>query len=454
VRVDSIQLRDVGPFDDVTIEFPPGSDPTLADVYLLTGPNGTGKSTVLYSIAAAIMGTAANLGRDLAHTRLRGNDALVAVYVDDVTFCLARRPSDGGSGVIEHRGNRLWHTGSRDRVQYFRSKSPGDRPSSAAMYAQLASILDASAARGPNPSFSWAAFAYAGMRSLEDVRVTAVQTPTHNPFESSLSFFNTADTKLLANWIANQQFLRLKAKDAGRDERAAQIERSIADIEGVIAEIVDDPGFKFVSREDSNDILVRWQGVDIDLGLLPDGLKSIISWVADLLMRLDRIPWVGNTPTTQRSFLLLLDEIDIHLHPAWQRKVLPFVQKAFPNAQIIASTHSPVVVASAADAHIITLGLQGNRAFVESMKPSQTGVSYGEIMRSIFGIPSDFDLETENDFRTFHAAKDRLLAGDTSAQAEVDQLAARLAARSEELAALISLERAQLRRQLAQRSAS
>jgi hypothetical protein len=44
-------------------------------------------------------------------------------------------------------------------------------------------------------------------------------------------------------------------------------------------------------------------------------------------MRLDRIPWHNNTPVLQRQFLLLLDEIDIHLHPAWQRKVLPLVQR-------------------------------------------------------------------------------------------------------------------------------
>lgn len=54
MHIEKILLRDVGPFDDVTIEFPKGTDPQLADVYLLTGPNGTGKSTILYALASLI----------------------------------------------------------------------------------------------------------------------------------------------------------------------------------------------------------------------------------------------------------------------------------------------------------------------------------------------------------------------------------------------------------------
>jgi hypothetical protein len=45
-------------------------------------------------------------------------------------------------------------------------------------------------------------------------------------------------------------------------------------------------------------------GTVLDFGMLPDGLKSIVSWVSDLLMRLDETPWVNDTPVLERSFLL------------------------------------------------------------------------------------------------------------------------------------------------------
>lgn len=63
-------------------------------------------------------------------------------------------------------------------------------------------------------------------------------------------------------------------------------------------------------------------GKSIEFDVLPDGLKSIISWVADLLMRMDRIEWVDDRDVFEREFILLLDEVDIHLHPSWQRKIL------------------------------------------------------------------------------------------------------------------------------------
>ncbi len=298
--------------------------------------------------------------------------------------------------------------------------------------------------------FSWAAFAYAGMRSIDDVNVTSIQEPSDSPFDHSLSFTHTADAKKLAYWIANQEFKSLKAKQAGKEEKAVQLMQSIGNIENTITKIIE-RSFKFVTSENDSNVRVELDGAVIDLGLLPDGLKSIVSWVADLLMRLDRIPWENDTPVLQRSFLLLLDEIDIHLHPEWQRKVLPIVQEMFPNAQIIASTHSPFVVASVSDAQIIPLALDKGKATLLEVQGSQLGVSYSSILNSIFGISSEFDLETEADFKRFREAKHRVLLGDVSAEADMRQVFDILKNRSEETATLIAYEWRQYQRQLEQK---
>jgi predicted ATP-binding protein involved in virulence len=121
----------------------------------------------------------------------------------------------------------------------------------------------------------------------------------------------------------------------------------------------------------------------------------------------------------------------------------------FPNAQIIATTHSPFVVASVEDAHIVTFALKDGVSTVENIAPSQIGVSYSAVLRSIFGIDSEFDVATEDDFRKLHDAKARLLSGEPGARADVDRVAADLAKRSEEVKELVALELAQLNRQLA-----
>jgi predicted ATP-binding protein involved in virulence len=179
-------------------------------------------------------------------------------------------------------------------------------------------------------------------------------------------------------------------------------------------------------------------------------VKSIVSWVADLLMRMDRIPWVDDVPLTKRPFLLLLDEIDIHLHPAWQRRILPMVARLFPNAQIIASTHSPFVVGSAGeDAHIIRFEVKGGRSTLDPTKRgSQSGTSVSAVLAEVFGIKTEFDIDTEKALRAFDTARVRLLRGEAADRSEVDRLAHQLAARSEELADIMGMEMRQLERQL------
>ncbi len=424
MRIDSITLHEIGPFEDVRIDFPEGTKPDLADVYLLTGPNGCGKTTVLYAIAALI-------GDDLSllRPRMRAESSRALIAASD-----QRRSSTRGEGQLRYAGAGADIRPLPPLDGYQTALRLGTIPSSQRM--------------------SWAAFAYAGTRGVKSGHVGAISEPSVSPLANSLSFHHTPDTGNLAQWIASQEFLRLKAKESGRGERAEQIAHSVHAIEETIAEIIEEPSFAFVSGSDFDlDVRVRMGGAILDLDILPDGIKSIVSWIADLLMRLDRTPWVDNTPTMQRSFLLLLDEIDIHLHPAWQRRVIPIVQKLFPKAQIIASTHSPFVVGSADDAHVITFAMKDGRSVVESTKPSQVGVSYSAVLRDIFGIKSEFDVETEKMLAEFHAAKTALLDGTTTDRARLNELARKLSDRGEELSTMLGFELRQLDRRLKKQTA-
>ena len=425
MRIDSISLHEVGPFADVRIDLPEGTDPELADVYLLTGPNGCGKTTALYAIAALLDNDPA-----LLRPRMRGDRSRAGIVA-----------SSGGRS----QERSITRAGGADLAAIVAAAA--EDPALGPLDAYNRTLFQ-NRSLGAGRKASWAAFAYAGTRRVGSGHVTALAEPP-DPLAGGLSFRHTADTADLAQWIAGQEFLRLKAREAGRGERADQIARGVRAIEEILAAILEDPGFAFVSGSDVDlDVRVRSHGAVLDLDVLPDGVQSIVSWVADLLVRLERIPWADDAPAAQRSFLLLLDEIDIHLHPAWQRRILPIVQRLFPSAQIIASTHSPFVVGSADDAHVITFAVQGGASTVASIKPSQVGVSYSAVLRDIFGIRSEFDVETERMLAEFHAAKTRLLEGTLTDRAIVDHLARELAARGEELSAMLGFELRQLDRRL------
>lgn len=423
MRIDSLQLAGVGPFDDTTLKFPPGKRDDLADVYLLVGENGSGKTTALH-VLASLLAPQGNLGHLRPQDRFRKEGAFAQASAGQVLWSATKEFSP----IL-----------SLPDVT-FRKPSPSiDRE-----FGEWNTWSGAVNGMGNRP-LSWAAFAYAGERQIENASVTAIQEPSTIPLQGCMAFGSTADTHALMQWVANQDFKRLKAQDAGQKDKAAAIAASISTIEAAISDAIDG-AFHFKIDVDTIDVRAELNGTRLDFAMLPSGVKSITSWIADLLMRLDRIPWVDGLQPTQRSFLLLLDEIDIHLHPSWQRRLLPVVQKIFPKAQIIASTHSPFVVASLADGAVIELKVKDGKSTASDPVEAPVALSYSATLRSLFGIDSDFDLKTEELFKEFQALRTRVLGGDPNADRELREKADELRSHGEEVGQLVEFELRQMRR--------
>ncbi|NET43443.1 AAA family ATPase [Okeania sp. SIO2B3] len=88
---------------------------------------------------------------------------------------------------------------------------------------------------------------------------------------------------------------------------------------------------------------IKKQDQELDIQQLSDGEKNLLALVGDLARRLAIAnPSLGNP--LKASSVVLIDEIEQHLHPAWQRQVIPKLTETFPNCQFIITTHSPQVV--------------------------------------------------------------------------------------------------------------
>lgn len=437
MRITSLRLKGVGPFEDTTIEFPQGTNPELADVYLLVGKNGCGKTTALQALATVLAG-----GNPVADRALEDR-----FRTNTLNLVVARDEQKATWGVLAEMGKRTdqvlasaleYGLQSRARLtsngSYFVPAAPTDWQ---AWHGQFAEPLN------------WSAFAYSGTRRTGPVRVTAIQPLARNPLQrqSLLSFTNSGDAQQLAQWAANQKYRRLQARDEGNVAIEAAATESLARVERAISEVIGNEFAFSFSLQDLN-VRARVGDVTTDIDLLPEGLKSIVSWLGDLLMNLDLIEWKTPGPVNAREFLLLLDEVDVHLHPEWQRRILPVVQRTFPKAQVIATTHSPFVVASLKDGAVIELALdeKGNSV---ARKPVQAPFfkSYSETMTTLFGIGSDFDLDTEAELHRFHELGQSLQPGDAAAWQQYERLGAALAARGEDLSRLVRFELNQTRRQ-------
>lgn len=89
------------------------------------------------------------------------------------------------------------------------------------------------------------------------------------------------------------------------------------------------------------------QRMRIPLNQLSDGYKGMISLVADIAYRMATLnPQLGTEVLTKGDGVVLIDEVDLHLHPAWQQKVIDNLMDIFPKVQFIVSTHAPAIISS------------------------------------------------------------------------------------------------------------
>ena len=91
-------------------------------------------------------------------------------------------------------------------------------------------------------------------------------------------------------------------------------------------------------------LVIDQSGITLGVSQLSDGERGILALVLDLARRLSQANPSLDNPLTESDALVLIDEIDLHLHPKWQRHIVHNLTAAFPRCQFIATTHSPQVI--------------------------------------------------------------------------------------------------------------
>lgn len=106
------------------------------------------------------------------------------------------------------------------------------------------------------------------------------------------------------------------------------------------------PGCTGLQPSDRPDatLLIEKAGTLLDVRQLSDGERGVLAMVLDLARRLSQANEGVSDPLVEGQAVVLIDEIDLHLHPSWQRMIVHNLQAAFPRCQFIATTHSPQVI--------------------------------------------------------------------------------------------------------------
>jgi predicted ATP-binding protein involved in virulence len=129
---------------------------------------------------------------------------------------------------------------------------------------------------------------------------------------------------------------------------------------------------------------IKKSGREINIELLSDGEKSLLAVVGHLSRKLSEENINLENPL-EASAIVLIDEIELHLHPEWQRMIIPRLTKTFPNCQFIVTTHSPQVLSHIAPECIHILDYDGDNVVVKRPESSY-GLDSNRILEDILGV--------------------------------------------------------------------
>ena len=118
------------------------------------------------------------------------------------------------------------------------------------------------------------------------------------------------------------------------------------------------------------------------------GYRTMVAWIIDLAARMtQRYP--GSRNPLAEPAVVLIDEIDLHLHPSWQRRIMGYLSERLRNTQLIVTAHSPLIVQAAEDANIAVVRRDGDHSVIDQDLRSIRGWRVDQLLTSdLFGLPT------------------------------------------------------------------
>ena len=124
---------------------------------------------------------------------------------------------------------------------------------------------------------------------------------------------------------------------------------------------------------------------DLTLDQLSGGYRIILGLAADLARRMAQGNPHRGDPLACEA-IVLIDEVELHLHPAWQQRVLADLRRTFPNTQFIVSTHSPQVLTSVPPRQIVELSREDGTIVAGGTSAATYGAEAGDVLSTVMGV--------------------------------------------------------------------
>lgn len=366
MHIASLSLTNLGPFDEVAFEFD-------RHVNVFVGPNNCGKSTALFALGDIAVDPflvpEKLLRKDAAEFRAwfgprrRQEDTIVGSFPIAAS---SKRWSDSSILLYERKRKQLGYTVFIPALRWstdFRSEGPiQPRKQRKHDRVQLWPGIVADAQ---------------GLQREHDYPVALVR-----------------DKEIV------QEIIELDYRAYRHDKPA--IRELIERIAAIASEVTEGFPIQFAGiAEDERGLYPQFDTPDgkMPLDVLSQGTQSLIQWLARLIIGYAKAYDFPDRLDT-KSGILILDEIDAHMHPSWARRILPVLASHFPRLQVFCSTHSPLMLAGlkAGQVHLMTRRDEGGIT-VSRNETDIVGWSSDEILTCFLGVDAATDLESADKLR-------------------------------------------------------
>ena len=170
----------------------------------------------------------------------------------------------------------------------------------------------------------------------------------------------TANIKLMMNWFSKMTVQKYQNQELGLGD-IPELEAVYSAMESCYKRITGSDFVKIQYSMATRELEVAYKDLTgklmrISINQLSDGYKSTISLVADIAYRMAVLnPQLLGNVCKETEGIVLIDEVDLHLHPTWQQQILKDLTEIFPKVQFIVSTHAPAVISAVKSENIIML---------------------------------------------------------------------------------------------------
>ena len=226
------------------------------------------------------------------------------------------------------------------------------------------------------------------------------------------------DFRLFFEWFRDREDIENEHNVAPRGEPTLisfEEDRQLGAVRKAIGAFL--PGFEDLRiRREAPMRMVLLKGKrELAVNQLSDGEKCLLALVGDLARRL-AIANPGMDDPLPGEGVVLIDEIELHLHPKWQRTVLPTLKDTFPGCQFIVTTHSPQVLSHVPPESVILLK-ESEEGIVAARPDATYGQTSNRILEDVMGVPARPE-EVEREFSELFATIDQGDVAEAKRKAE------------------------------------